>query len=106
DLMRRLQTAGWRPWYLPAVRLGHLVPEAKCNVAHVGDRREASAYEIAGGRPPEPVRALRWRVARTWWEWRWATARGRKGYRQYVEYRRTRGILRRMRDEGALGATA
>lgn len=46
DVMKKLKDRGYHGLYLPGAKVKHYVPLAKCTIKHIGDRVEASGYDI------------------------------------------------------------
>ena len=106
ELMRRLQEAGWRSWYLPAARLRHFVPAQKSNLRHIVERREASRFCVAafdsagvplGRRPLVTYTRVVLGIVIWWLSWSYARSRGRNAHVEYVRLRRMIGRMRGIR---------
>lgn len=106
DVMDRLRQHGWSSWYLPRAKLIHFVPAEKCRLKHIVARAEASGIYRASksiNRPHGPVIAgiPRWvykKVVVSWIAWIWALARGKKGYREYLDFRSLIGTAKGFRE--------
>jgi glucosyl-dolichyl phosphate glucuronosyltransferase len=101
DQMRRLEEAGWRPWYLPQAKLAHFVPRSKCTIEHIAARAEAAGFYEApmeighGGRCIYGVPGWAIKEAgRRWCRWAAARATGQKAYLDYVRWRSMIGMIR------------
>lgn len=103
DLMRRLRARGYTAWYLPAARVRHYVPAAKCTVAHIALRREDGGYDEVLHR----VRACRGVRAsagffkacvslwvRSWLWWQSERFRGRAHAAAYIRWRGAVGEMK------------
>jgi len=105
DLMRRLEAAGMKGYYLPEARLHHFVPAAKATRRHVGSRLTESTFFQAARAGAEPIRGRRlfgvprWllrQAAVSWVKWQVQALSGRPP-RAYFEYCRARGLIRAAR---------
>jgi glycosyltransferase involved in cell wall biosynthesis len=106
ELMRRLQAAGWRPWYLPAAGLRHFVPARKTTLHHIVERREAARFCVAafdarraalGKRPLLTYSRAGLGIAMQWLRWSYARWRGRSASGEYVRLRRMIGRMEGIR---------
>jgi hypothetical protein len=105
-----LKEAGWSPWYVPTARLIHLVPAEKYGLKHIGARIEAGWYDYTlsranknqtgqrtttiGGVP----RRMYKRAFILWLKWVLARVSGKKGYQEYITWRRSLGAMRSHRE--------
>lgn len=107
DLMERLQESGVRPWYLPAAKLRHFVPQDKCDIKHLGDRQQAHVYfrtfrrsdfatsrfRVAG----YPIRLIR-KAVHLWLTWQMQKLRGVDFQETYIQWRSVQGRMEATRD--------
>ena len=106
DLMKHLEKNGLSPWYLPAARIVHFVPAAKCCLKHVAARNEAAAFYDASKSTVDRQGPMiggvpRWMYRTTfelWLKWVWAKAKGKKGYQETVKLRGMIGTMKGIRE--------
>lgn len=102
DLMNRLEKIGLSPWYLPEARIVHFVPVHKCSLKYILARKEAGGFNDAGqymdSRQGLIIGGIpRWMYRTAFDRWlRWVSGRlrGKKGYRELLDYRYIIGIMK------------
>jgi glycosyltransferase involved in cell wall biosynthesis len=104
--MKRLNGMGWAGWYVPMARITQVIPPEKCTLKHAAARAEAHRFDqIVDASDDEDqgpiiLGAPRWvyrAAASDWMKWLLARARGKPGYREYVEFRKKVGTIRGFR---------
>jgi len=105
DIMNRLRESGIEGWYLPEASLLHFVPRSKCTIKHVASRLEAEAYNNSikvinnyigstiFGVPPYLIKM----ATLNYLKWLWAKINGKKGFEEYIRFKKTLGMIRRFR---------
>jgi len=102
DLMRRLRRLDMTGWYIPKAVIIHMVPEHKCNLRHIGDRWEAYGVDIAKERYESLIESTTTRrvpyqmykqAFGALLRWAGGKLRGRKSYREYIDWRYKKGII-------------
>jgi len=106
DLMNRLISRGYQPWYLPKAKISHFVPKSKCNLKHIGNRWFAGGYEetMHCSRNEDNIYNMavpRWMyrdLISIWSKWLFKKIVFNNAYREYLLYRRLQGMIQGYRD--------
>jgi len=106
DLMMRLNTAGWRPYYFPKALIKHFVPLNKMTLKHIASRWEAWGEEQAEQYKHYLNHALickvpRWmlkKALKKWLHYIFLRISGQKWYQAYAFYREYAGILKGLKE--------
>jgi glucosyl-dolichyl phosphate glucuronosyltransferase len=102
DLMFRLKDAGWTGVYVPEAKVRHFVPARKSTLEHIAERIEVSAYtdfdrlETRRGLPRVlgvPLEVYK-RAVFSRAGYLFDRLAGKKGYRNFIRYKRSMGQLR------------
>jgi glycosyltransferase involved in cell wall biosynthesis len=102
DLMNRLREAGMQAFYVPMAKLLHFVPASKCTLSHVSQRQEAY-YQLLHAGTLKDYKGLRFfgipswmyrKLASLFLKWIFVKASGKKGYKEYINYREMLGSMK------------
>jgi glucosyl-dolichyl phosphate glucuronosyltransferase len=108
DLMKRLQKAGYSPWYLPDALIVHFVGQEKSTFAHIAGRNQALGFFIGqqaaqGIKKRPPFYGIpKWMYKEAmllFYDWTVEKLKGQKGYAKYMQFKYKIGQMQGIRNE-------
>jgi glycosyltransferase involved in cell wall biosynthesis len=108
DLMKRLQKAGYSPWYLPDALIVHFVGRQKSTFKHIASRYQAQGFFIGQQNAQSIKKRPRFYGIPKWlykqamillYDLAVEKIKGKKGYAKYMRFKYKIGEMQGMRNE-------